>query len=328
MLLPAFVSQGAGKQDWPLVTGPSKGMRDAYTLTCGSPSQPKKKQQNMSESTYLDTSTLKASVIVKFNEGKCSLKKTEMLQEDLQWIIPDNHNSVMESFCYVNLKCSSGKKDFGAFGKPTTAKEMFITVDLKLETNQKEMTDTCDLSCARKRTEKQLRKTIRILRKAISREQFHVCVSGMDHEMSRMSPGLSDPQESCGMGQMRVDNRCASCRIGTYYDRKQELCVLCPNGTYQDEEGQIICEPCPSSQDPGHQKLAGARDRAECGGQCSLGEYSSDGFRPCLLCPFGTYQPEAGRTFCFPCGGGLTTKYSRASMFQDCEMKGGQHLQR
>lgn len=242
------------------------GMRDAYTLTCGSPSQPKKKQQNMSESTYLDTSTLKASVIVKFNEGKCSLKKTEMLQEDLQWIIPDNHNSVMESFCYVNLKCSSGKKDFGAFGKPTTAKEMFITVDLKLETNQKEMTDTCDLSCARKRTEKQLRKTIRILRKAISREQFHVCVSGMDHEMSRMSPGLSDPQESCGMGQMRVDNRC---------------------------------------------------------GQCSLGEYSSDGFRPCLLCPFGTYQPEAGRTFCFPCGGGLTTKYSRASMFQDCEMKEG-----
>ncbi|EMP38306.1 DENN domain-containing protein 5A [Chelonia mydas] len=268
-----------------------------------------------------DTSTIKTSVTFKFNEGKCSLKKTEMFQEGLQQIIPDYRNSVMESFYYVNLKCSSGMKVLGAVSRPTTAKEMFITVDFELETNQQEVTDTCDLSCARKRTEKRLRKTIRTLRKAINREQFHVRLSGMDHEVAEKSPRLSNPQEFCGMGQMRVDNRCASCSVGTYYDGEQELCVLCPNGTYQDEEGQITCEPCPSPQNLGNQKLAGARDISECGGQCSRGEYSSDGFKPCLPCPFGTYQPEAGRTACFPCGGGLTTKYSGASMFQDCETK-------
>uniref|UniRef100_A0A8C0GC57 Signal peptide, CUB domain and EGF like domain containing 2 n=1 Tax=Chelonoidis abingdonii TaxID=106734 RepID=A0A8C0GC57_CHEAB len=233
----------------------------------------------------------------------------------------DNHNSVMESFYYVNLKCSSGKQVLGAVSRPTTAKEMFITVDFELETNQKEVTDTCDLSCARKRTEKRLRKTIRTLRKAINREQFHVCLSGIDHEVAEKSPKLLNLQEFCGMGQMRVDNRCASCSVGTYYDGEQELCVLCPNGTYQDEEGQITCEPCPSPQNPGNQKFAGARDISECGGQCSLGEYSSDGFKPCLPCPFGTYQSEPGRTSCFPCGGDLTTKFSSASIFQDCETK-------
>ncbi|XP_043372708.1 signal peptide, CUB and EGF-like domain-containing protein 2 isoform X6 [Dermochelys coriacea] len=191
----------------------------------------------------------------------------------------------------------------------------------KLHWNKKDCVDTCDLSCARKRTEKRLRKTIRTLRKAINREQFHVRLSGMDHEVTEKSPRLSNPQEFCGMGQMRLDNRCASCSVGTYYDGEQELCVLCPNGTYQDEKGQITCEPCPSPQNLGNQKLAGARDISECGGQCSQGEYSSDGFEPCLPCPFGTYQPEAGRTSCFLCGGGLTTKYSSASMFQDCETK-------
>lgn len=56
--------------------------------------------------------------------------------------------------------------------------------------------------------------------------------------------------------------------------------------------------------------------------QCSPGEYSPDGFKPCLPCPLGTYQPEAGRVSCFPCGGGLTTRHSGASLFQDCETKG------
>ncbi|XP_074855026.1 signal peptide, CUB and EGF-like domain-containing protein 2 isoform X8 [Carettochelys insculpta] len=228
----------SGRSDKCILNCPSEvhlisEIQDAYTLTCGRSSQRKKNQQNMSESTHLDASTIKTSVTMKFNEGKCSLKKTELFQEDLQQIIPDNHNSVVESFCYVNLKCSSGKKVLGAFSKPTTANEMFITLDMELEINQKEVTDTCDLNCARKRTEKRLRKTTRTLRKAISSEQFYIHLSG----------------------------------------------------------------------------------------QCSLGEYSSDGFKPCLPCPSGTFQPEAGRTSCFPCGGGLVTKYSRASVFQDCETK-------
>lgn len=36
----------------------------------------------------------------------------------------------------------------------------------------------------------------------------------------------------------------------------------------------------------------------------------------------GTYQPEPGRTGCFPCGGGLLTKHEGTASFQDCEAKG------
>lgn len=59
-------------------------------------------------------------------------------------------------------------------------------------------------------------------------------------------------------------------------------------------------------------------------GQCPPGQHSGDGFKPCQPCPRGTYQPEAGRTLCFPCGGGLTTKHEGAVSFQDCDTKGEQ----
>lgn len=58
-----------------------------------------------------------------------------------------------------------------------------------------------------------------------------------------------------------------SCSVGSYYDGERESCVLCPNGTYQDEEGQITCDSCPSSQNPGNQKLAGAHSVSQCGGK-------------------------------------------------------------
>uniref|UniRef100_A0A8D2LFG5 Signal peptide, CUB and EGF-like domain-containing protein 2 n=1 Tax=Varanus komodoensis TaxID=61221 RepID=A0A8D2LFG5_VARKO len=177
--------------------------------------------------------------------------------------------------------------------------------------------DTCNLSCARKRTEKKLRKAIRTLRKVINKEQFHIRLAGVDHDVARKSPRALDTQELCGLGQRHVDNGCASCSVGTYYDGEQEGCILCPNGTYQDNEGQITCEPCPNAQNPGmFFPLATCTP-----GQCSPGEYSSDGFKPCLPCPLGTYQPEPGRTSCIPCGGGLMTKRSSATLFQDCETK-------
>ncbi|XP_062432139.1 signal peptide, CUB and EGF-like domain-containing protein 2 isoform X1 [Rhea pennata] len=142
--------------------------------------------------------------------------------------------------------------------------ECLCQSNYKLHWNKKDCVDTCDVRCARKKTEKRFRKTVRTLRKAVSRDHFRVRVSGVDHEIVKKSLKLSEPQESCGVGQMHVGNRCD---------------------------------------------------------QCSPGEYSPDGFKPCLPCPPGTYQPEAGRVSCFPCGGGLTTRYSGASLFQDCETK-------
>lgn len=61
-------------------------------------------------------------------------------------------------------------------------------------------------------------------------------------------------------------------------------------------------------------------------GQCPPGYFSSDGFKPCQLCPLGSYQPDPGRTLCFPCGGGLGTKREGASSFNDCEVKGQSFL--
>lgn len=57
-------------------------------------------------------------------------------------------------------------------------------------------------------------------------------------------------------------------------------------------------------------------------GQCPAGHFSADGFRPCQVCPLGSYQPEPGRVLCFPCGGGLMTKFEGAMSFRDCEAKG------
>ncbi|KAM5223152.1 signal peptide, CUB and EGF-like domain-containing protein 2 isoform 7-T7 [Hipposideros larvatus] len=192
----------------------------------------------------------------------------------------------------------------------------------KLHWNKKDCVASCDLSCIVKRTEKRLRKAIRTLRKAAHREQFHLQLSGMDHEVAKKSPRTSERRaESCGAGQGHTGNQCVSCRAGTYYDGAQERCILCPNGTFQNEEGQITCEPCPRPENPGALKTSEAWNVSECGGLCRPGEYSADGFVPCQLCALGTFQPEAGRTSCFSCGGGLSTKHLGATTFQDCETR-------
>lgn len=56
-----------------------------------------------------------------------------------------------------------------------------------------------------------------------------------------------------------------SCSVGTFYSGEQEDCVQCPPGTYQDMEGQLSCEPCPSTEVQG---IAGAKNVSECGGGC------------------------------------------------------------
>uniref|UniRef100_A0A8C3VAH0 Signal peptide, CUB and EGF-like domain-containing protein 2 n=1 Tax=Catharus ustulatus TaxID=91951 RepID=A0A8C3VAH0_CATUS len=222
------------------------------------------------------------SVTFKLNEGKCSLKKTEMFQEGLEQMIPERQNSVMESFHYVNLTCSSGKRVHGALSRLTATREIFITADFELEMSWKEVTDTCDVRCARKKTEKRFRKTIRTLRKTVSRDQFRVRLSGTEHEVARKAPRPSEPQQSCAVGQLHPRS-------------EGSQCVLC---------SALHIGVCSSLLD-----------------QCSPGEYSPDGFKPCVPCPLGTFQPEAGRVSCFPCGGGLTTRHSGASLFQDCETK-------
>lgn len=52
----------------------------------------------------------------------------------------EKQSSVKESFRYANITCASSKQAPGAPGRPSATKEMFITVEFELETNQKEVT--------------------------------------------------------------------------------------------------------------------------------------------------------------------------------------------
>ncbi|XP_049896171.1 signal peptide, CUB and EGF-like domain-containing protein 2 isoform X4 [Epinephelus moara] len=200
--------------------------------------------------------------------------------------------------------------------------ECFCHPGFKLHWNKKDCTaESCDLNCVRRRSEKRLRKTIRTLRKSINREQFHLHFAGSDYELAKSLGKPAELPGHCLAGQVLVGRKCVSCSAGTYYDGDQGRCVLCPAGTYQDEEAQMSCEVCPGPEGREVSKVVGARNMSECGGQCSPGQYSHDGFVPCLPCPLGTYQPEVGRTTCFPCGGNLVTKRSGAITFQECETK-------
>uniref|UniRef100_A0A3Q3X3C6 Protein CEGP1 n=1 Tax=Mola mola TaxID=94237 RepID=A0A3Q3X3C6_MOLML len=181
--------------------------------------------------------------------------------------------------------------------------------------------ESCDLNCVRRRSEKRLKKTIRTLRKSINREQFHLHFAGSDYELGKSVGQPAELPGHCVAGQVLMGRKCVSCSVGTHYDGDQGRCVLCPVGTYQDEEGQMSCELCPGPEGREVSKVVGARNMSECGGQCFPGQYSHDGFIPCWPCPLGTYQPEVGRTSCFPCGGNLVTKRSGAVTFQECETK-------
>ncbi|NWZ06255.1 SCUB2 protein, partial [Agelaius phoeniceus] len=272
---------------------------------------------------FSDASAIKISVTFKLNEGKCSLKKTEMFQEGLEQMIPERQNSVMESFHYVNLTCSSGKRVPGALSRLAATREIFITADFELETSRKEVTDTCDVRCARKKTEKRFRKTIRTLRKTVSRDQFRIRLSGTDHEVARKAPRPSEPQQACGVGQLQPGVRCGElggrCEIHPS-SQKSSLALR----AVTVHTGGVKLQLLPASISGAQLQLPQSRAVSPwgCGSyQCPPGEYSPDGFKPCVPCPLGTYQPEAGRVSCFPCGGALTTRHSGAALFQDCETK-------
>uniref|UniRef100_A0AAZ3P244 Signal peptide, CUB and EGF-like domain-containing protein 3 n=1 Tax=Oncorhynchus tshawytscha TaxID=74940 RepID=A0AAZ3P244_ONCTS len=271
-----------------------------------------------------------------WNKKDC-IGKTVPLQawgalEGLGWVLPElslreySRSPFTENvqFSYVRLRCSSsGPRMQSRHGRKAGYEEegSAITAEFELDVNLEEVTGCCDLGCVRRRSEKRLRKTIRTLRKSIHREQFHLHFAGSNYELAKRLAWPVDLPEHCGKGQVLVDRKCVSCTVGTYYDRDQGRCVLCPAGMYQDEEGKNSCEVCPGPEVRGSPRSVGARNISECGGQCPPGQFSHDGFIPCLPCPLGTYQPEVGRTSCFHCGGNLVTKHNGAVSFQECETK-------
>uniref|UniRef100_A0A8C4KE58 Signal peptide, CUB and EGF-like domain-containing protein 2 n=1 Tax=Dromaius novaehollandiae TaxID=8790 RepID=A0A8C4KE58_DRONO len=180
------------------------------------------------------------------------------------------------------------------------------------------LTSSCNLNCLRQKVEKKLKAALKALKKSINQERFLLRFAGMEYEVARKLGAAPERQESCGPGQQRLAAKCVSCSQGTYYHGQTEQCVPCPPGTYQEKEGQLSCDLCPRSDAFGP---VGATNITGCTGQCPPGQHSADGFQPCQPCPRGSYQPEAGRALCFPCGGGLSTKHEGALSFQDCDTK-------
>ncbi|KAM9301654.1 signal peptide, CUB and EGF-like domain-containing protein 2 [Gastrophryne carolinensis] len=289
------------------------GLQESYSITCGKSRHPKG-----NETLRGDVSTVRASATFKLADNTCRMRRTDVFQGLAHIRLLEKQTLAYDIIDFLNITCTrrpSGRK------ATATTKETLIMAQLELETSPREVTESCSLGCTRRKAEKRLRKMIRTLRKAIGKDHFHVRLAGKDFEVTRKLPRTPEVPEVCGSGQVRLDGRCVVCQAGTYYDGQKEQCVLCPNGTYQTEEGQIICEICPGPDSRDGPRHTGARDLAECGSLCPPGEFSSDGFRPCDPCPLGSYQPEAGRTSCFPCGGGLTTRHSGASSFHDCETR-------
>ncbi|XP_029425026.1 signal peptide, CUB and EGF-like domain-containing protein 1 isoform X3 [Nannospalax galili] len=295
---------------------------NSYVLSCGVPGLQSKtlpKRNGTSSSTGpscsdAPTAPIRQKARFKIRDAKCHLRphSRERVKEMPRQPLLDNC-----LVTFVTLKCDSSKKR--RRGRKSPSKEVsHITAEFEVEMKMDEASDTCEVDCMRKRAEQSLQAAVKTLRKSISRHLFYVQVSGTEYEVAQRPAKALEGPETCGTGQVLQDSKCVPCAPGTYFSNEPGQCVPCTSGTYQDMEGQLSCTPCPSSEGLG---LAGARNVSECGGQCSPGFFSADGFKPCQACPVGTYQPEPGRTGCFPCGGELLTKHPGTTSFQDCETK-------
>ncbi|KAL8178953.1 UNVERIFIED_CONTAM: Signal peptide, CUB and EGF-like domain-containing protein 3, partial [Gekko kuhli] len=299
---------------------------NSYTVSCGTPVLRQGPPQRSTNGSYPCVETVAAPIkqkaSFKIKDAKCHLHPRMKGKQDEIGRNGAPGGPTPCSDCqvtFVNLKCDSSKKGKGRRARNSPNKEVTrITLEFEAEIKPEEITASCNLNCVRQKVEKKLKSAIKALKKSINQERFLIRFSGMEYELARKLSLSSERQESCGPGQQRLGSKCVSCLQGTYYHGQMEQCVPCPPGTYQEKEGQLSCDLCPGSDAYGP---AGATNISSCAGQCPPGQYSVDGFKPCQLCPRGTYQPEAGRALCFHCGGGLTTKHEGAFSFQDCDTK-------
>ncbi|XP_040329203.1 signal peptide, CUB and EGF-like domain-containing protein 3 isoform X4 [Herpailurus yagouaroundi] len=292
------------------------GKKDTCALTCPS------RARFLPEAAVL---SVKQRASFKIKDAKCRLHLRNKGKTEEASRIPGPGGAPCSDcqITFIHLKCDSSRKGKGRRARTPPGKEVTrLTLELEAEVRAEETTAGCGLPCLRQRMERRLKGSLKMLRKSINQDRFLLRLAGLDYELAhKPGPGAgerAEPAEACRPGQHRAGAKCVSCPQGTYYHGQTEQCVPCPAGTFQEREGQLSCDLCPGSD--AHGPL-GATNVTTCAGQCSPGQYSVDGFKPCQPCPRGTYQPEAGRTLCFPCGGGLTTKHEGAISFQDCDTK-------
>uniref|UniRef100_A0A673FS84 Signal peptide, CUB and EGF-like domain-containing protein 2 n=1 Tax=Sinocyclocheilus rhinocerous TaxID=307959 RepID=A0A673FS84_9TELE len=287
---------------------------NSYSVSCGIPILRGKSQSRLNAS-KTQAPPVKQTVSFRIKNAKCHLHPKHKGRAEDNGGQPCNNCLVT----FVNLKCDSSKKAKGRRARNPSSKEVTrITLELEAEVKPGDATGNCNMMCQRQRMEQQMKSYIKALKKSINQERFLIRVAGLEYEVAQKIPQAGLRQENCGPGREKDSGRCVRCLPGSYYHGEQERCAQCPPGTFQEREGQLACDLCPGGDRHGP---VGARNITSCAGQCPPGYFSSDGFKPCQPCPVGTYQPDPGRTLCFPCGGGLGTKREGASSFNDCEVK-------
>ncbi|XP_077994412.1 signal peptide, CUB and EGF-like domain-containing protein 3 [Glandiceps talaboti] len=294
---------------------------NTYSYSCGETtgyiwSHESNNQSLPSCSEDVDAPAVKRKAKFHFDADSCSLRKrtTERFRTVFTKRLSEQRYACT-GLCQVNfvkLKCGTRRRDRSKRGSRSQ-----ITAEFEIQMNAGTPTDDCNLQCIRKMTRRQLKRTMNALKRSINKEQFLIRFSGGDYEVTRRSLHSKGEEMLCKLGQIAVSDKCVACSVGTSFDIAESRCVPCPTGTFQNKEGQLTCNKCPQ----GGSGIVGARNISECGSQCRPGEHSIDGFKPCTPCSLGTYQPDEGRTSCFPCGPGLTTTAVGSAIFGNCTVK-------
>ncbi|XP_040577922.1 uncharacterized protein uif [Lepeophtheirus salmonis] len=135
---------------------------------------------------------------------------------------------------------------------------------------------------------------------------------------------------SCDDGQVVVENECAPCPKGTFFNKDRgRICSPCPIGTFNKESGKLSCEVCPQfGGKPGVTEVRSSVSVESCKEQCPDGQYFDKIIGLCRPCGYGKYQPEKGQFSCRLCGIGLITRTKEAKSINDCreECEDGKQL--
>ncbi|MGH0131789.1 UNVERIFIED_CONTAM: hypothetical protein FKN15_053155 [Acipenser sinensis] len=308
----------------PVAKRPSKAMlncsklegNDCCFLTC---------QSHVHILTGMDsgnTPRIKTTATFKSSAGKCNLKRSqEKLKEGLKLALSDKKNPYTENtqFSFLSLRCISARKIRSRHGRKTGEDEgSSITAQFEFEMNLQEVTESCDLACVRKRSEKRLRKTIRTLRKSINREQFHMRFGGTEYELPKKNTKSLDSSEHCGTGQVLWDNTCSQCQPGEFSSDGFKPCQSCQLGSYQPEAGRTTCFSCGGNLITKHSGAVTFQD-CETKVQCSPGHFYDTTTHRCIRCRVGTYQPEFGQNYCVACPGNTTTDFDGSTNVTQCK---------
>ncbi|XP_053395851.1 sushi, von Willebrand factor type A, EGF and pentraxin domain-containing protein 1-like [Mercenaria mercenaria] len=155
------------------------------------------------------------------------------------------------------------------------------------------------------------------LKKDAKRGDFNIEADGKPLQLQDMKFDDS-PVFECEQGSVVVDNACANCPVGTFFNVVSEQCEACPKGTFQPSTGQLSCLYCPTNTStPGLH----ATSEDNCKALCLPGTFSYNGLEICETCRRSYYQDEYGQTDCKKCQKRHTTVRRGSRTDRECKEK-------